>query len=71
MIDLIARPPPSYGTGMAASNDDLDNQSMPDDTYHQLWRQGMGLCRFVTDTALDLCRPAPSMAYQALSVSGL
>jgi hypothetical protein len=39
---------------MAASNDDLDNQSMPDDTYHQLWRQGMGLCRHVTDTALDL-----------------
>jgi hypothetical protein len=39
---------------MAASNDDLDNKSMPDDTYHQLWRQGMGLCRFVTDTALDL-----------------
>jgi hypothetical protein len=28
---------------------------MPDDTYHQLWvTQGMGLCRFVTDTVLDL-----------------
>jgi hypothetical protein len=39
---------------MAASNDDDDNQSLPDDTAQQLWRQGMGLCRHTTDTALDL-----------------
>jgi hypothetical protein len=39
---------------MAAHMDDNDNQSLPDDAYHQLWRQGMGLCRHVTDTALDL-----------------
>jgi isopenicillin N synthase-like dioxygenase len=39
---------------MAAHMDDDDYQSLPDDTYHQLWRQGMGLCRHVTDTALDL-----------------
>jgi hypothetical protein len=39
---------------MAASNDDDDSQSLPDGTYHQLWRQGMGVCRHVTDTALDL-----------------
>lgn len=39
---------------MAAPNDDDDYQSLPDDAYHQLWRQGMGLCRHVTDTALDL-----------------
>jgi isopenicillin N synthase-like dioxygenase len=39
---------------MAASKDVDDCQSLPDDAYHQLWRQGMGVCRHVTDTALDL-----------------
>jgi hypothetical protein len=40
---------------IAASSQDGDDacQLLPD-TYRQIWRQGMGLCRQVTDTALDL-----------------
>ena len=43
--------------------DDDDNRSLPDDAYYQLWRKGMGLCRHVTDTALDLLtRDLPNAA---------
>ena len=48
---------------MAAHMDDDDNRSLPDDAYYQLWRKGMGLCRHVTDTALDLLtRDLPNAA---------